>query len=376
MTLEEILNTDVYTALPEGFRVEEELNCQNEDRLPNISTLLRASEVDLGIINDQPPTTSAIPATSFTRSEEDSADDIPISEYLRRFQHDIPQQDFNDPLTEFHQSEIHVTEFHQSEIHVTEDVEPQLPPKKRPIPQEQAIPQQPPQKKSRIVIAPINPVYLATVQASTSADVQPSTSVNVQPSTSADVQPSTSAAADVQPSTSAAADVQPSTSAAVADVQPSTSANAPGTVVILDFGNTKLPKHIYTEFYDIFQVEQPSREIDGAINFERSQKRWTNYVNRKKGVRNRTPREIDNARQQGYVLDPDGVTQFTIKAYHGVKRGERGGVYQVAVEFTDKTIRWVDKKEIKKHSSASLQLYFDKLNQPNPEINPDGLQLS
>ena len=198
---------------------------------------------------------------------------------------------------------------------------------------------------------------MATVQASTSADVQPSTSVNVQPSTSADVQPSTSAAADVQPSTSA-------------------NATAPGTVVILDFGNTKLPKHIYTEFYDIFQVEQPSREIDGAIDFEISQERWTNYVNRKKGVRNRTPREIDNARQQGYVLDPDGVTQFTIRAYHGVKRGERGGVYQVAVEFTDRTIRWVDKKEIKKHSSASLQLYFDKLNQPNPEINPDGLQLS
>ena len=120
MTLEEILNTDVYTALPEGFRVEEELNCQNKEHLPNISTLLRASEVDLGIINDQvtiPPTTSAIPATSFTRSEEDSADDIPISEYLRRFQHDIPQQDFSDPLNEFH----------QSEIHVTEDVEPQLP---------------------------------------------------------------------------------------------------------------------------------------------------------------------------------------------------------------------------------------------------------
>ena len=210
--------------------------------------------------------------------------------------------------------------------------------------------------------------------ATTSANVQPSTSVNVQPSTSVNVQPSTSA--DVQPSTSAAADVQPSTSAAVADVQPSTSANAPGTVVILDFGNTKLPKHIYTEFYDIFQVEQPSREIDGAIDFERSQERWTNYVNRKKGVRNRTPREIDNARQQGYVLDPDGVTQFTIRAYHGVKRGERGGVYQVEVEFTDRTIRWVDKKEIKKHSSASLQLYFDKLNQPNPEINPDGLQLS
>ena len=46
------------------------------------------------------------------------------------------------------------------------------------------------------------------------------------------------------------------------------------------------------------------------------------------------------------------------------------------VVFSDKIIRWVDKKEIKKHSSASLILYFDKINQPNPDINPDGLQLT
>ena len=101
--------------------------------------MLRASEVDLGIINDQatiPPTTSTIPAiipltipataTSFTRSEEDSSDDLPISEYLRKFQHDIPQEDFSEPLTEFHQQ--------VTEIHVTEDVEPQLPPKKDQFP--------------------------------------------------------------------------------------------------------------------------------------------------------------------------------------------------------------------------------------------------
>ena len=172
MTIEEILNTDVYTALPEGTMVEEELNCQDEDRLPNISTLLRASEVDLGIINDQTPipptipattTATAIPATttSFTRSEEDSADDIPISEYLRRFQHDIPQQDFSEPLTEFHQQ--------VTEIHVTEDVEPQLPPKKRPIPQEQAIPQQPPKKKSKIVITPINPETIIPLSTTSAA---------------------------------------------------------------------------------------------------------------------------------------------------------------------------------------------------------------
>ena len=133
--------------------------------------------------------------------------------------------------------------------------------------------------------------------------------------------------------------------------------------------NILLPN--FTTFF-----KQNNQVFDGAINFVKSQTRWTNYVNRKKSTGKRYRYEIDNAKKHGFVLDPDGVTQFTIKAYHEVKRGERGGVYQVAVEFTDRTIRWADKKEIKKHSSASLQLYFDKLNQPNPEINPDGLQLS
>ena len=81
------------------------------------------------------------------------------------------------------------------------------------------------------------------------------------------------AAVQVQPSTSAASDIQPSVAAAY--VQPSTSAAA-GTVVILYFGKTRLPKPTYTEFYDIFQVEQPSLEIDGAIDFEKSQSKWTN----------------------------------------------------------------------------------------------------
>ena len=95
----------------------------------------------------------------------------------------------------------------------------------------------------------------------------------------------------------------------------------------LDFGKTRLPKHTYTEFYDIFQVEQPSLEIDGAIDFEKSQKKWTNFINRKKKDSKRNRYEIDNAKKHGFVLAHDGVTQFTIKACNGVKRDERGGVY-------------------------------------------------
>ena len=122
MTIEEILNTDHFTCIPEGVVTEEELNFQESDkekeRLPNISTLLRASEfIDLGIINDQVTTVTAtvqaIPATAMpgtaipatatpaaVQSEEDSADDLPISKYLQ--QKDLPEQD----LTEIQ----HVTE--------------------------------------------------------------------------------------------------------------------------------------------------------------------------------------------------------------------------------------------------------------------------
>ena len=121
MTIEEILNTDHFTALPEGVVTEEEI-----ERLPNISTLLRASEfIDLGIINDQatvqetsvtatvqamvvtstvqamPATTipaTATPVTLTVQSEEDSADDLPISKYLRKFlqQVDVLQQDLTE----------------------------------------------------------------------------------------------------------------------------------------------------------------------------------------------------------------------------------------------------------------------------------------
>ena len=80
---------------------KEELNCQESDeeieRLPNISTLLRASEfIDLGMINDQATVqaTSVTATVQATVQAEDSADDLPTAQYLRKFmQKDVPQQD-------------------------------------------------------------------------------------------------------------------------------------------------------------------------------------------------------------------------------------------------------------------------------------------
>ena len=67
-------------------------------------------------------------------------------------------------------------------------------------------------------------------------------------------------------------------------------------------------------------------------------------------------------------MSDDGKTQFTIKAFHGVKRGYFGRVYQVAVEFTDNVVRWVNPEELI-NARTSLNQYLDKLNIPNPEIN-------
>ena len=140
MSIEEILNTDHFTALPEGALTENELKCQESDeeieRLPNISTLLRASEfIDLGIINDQATvqatsvttTVQAMPATAIpataiphtstpvpltAQSEGDSEDDLPISKYLRNFlqqeETEFPQQDI--PETQ------HVTDIPQQDV--------------------------------------------------------------------------------------------------------------------------------------------------------------------------------------------------------------------------------------------------------------------
>ena len=77
-----------------------------------------------------------------------------IQQAIYLFLHqDVPQQDFSEPLTEFHQqvTEIqqHVTEQEDVMVEVSEPHLPQLPPKKRPIPQEQAIPQEPPKKNQK-----------------------------------------------------------------------------------------------------------------------------------------------------------------------------------------------------------------------------------
>ena len=80
------------------------------------------------------------------------------------------------------------------------------------------------------------------------------------------------------------------------------------------------------------------------------------------------------ALKEGYVMGDDGKTQFTIKAYHGVKRGYYGRVYQVAVEFMDNVVRWVNPEELI-NARTSLNQYLDKLNIPNHQKNQKKINL-
>ena len=184
---------------------------------------------------------------------------------------------------------------------------------------------------------------------------------------------------------------RPSTSAQADRVAPSTSAQADRVasthdVEILDFSDIipDLPKNVFTEFYDIFPVVQPNRNNCTVEELNKNKNKELKYRKRKweQFGRIKNPQERKKAvtaaqakaAKQGYILADDGVTQFTIKAYHGVKRGYFGRVYQVAVEFTDNVVRWVNSEELI-HAKASLNEYFNKLNQPNPEINPKGIKL-
>ena len=183
----------------------------------------------------------------------------------------------------------------------------------------------------------------------------------------------------------------PSTSAQADRVAPSTSAQADRVasthdVEILDFSDIipDLPKNVFTEFYDIFPVVQPDRTNCTVEELNKNKTKELKYRKRKweQFGRIKNPQERKKAViaaqaksvKQGYILADDGVTQFTIKAYHGVKRGYFGRVYQVAVEFTDNVVRWVNSEELI-HAKDSLNAYFNKLNQPNPEINPKGIKL-
>ena len=251
----------------------------------------------------------------------------------------------------------------------------------------------------------VEPSTSTPIKTLTSARSKPSTSARSKPSTAAQVKPSaqvkTSAKSlaqakplaqskpSAQPSTSAQTESSSSAQQQLSDHEDHSTdddepqASTPKAIEILDFSNIlpTMPKNVYTEFYDIFPVKQPNvkklnkddKKVYDAQQKIYRKRRWE-HIGRNISLAEKEAKKA-KALKEGYVMSDDGKTQFTIKAYHGVKRGYFGRVYQVAVEFTDNVVRWVNPEELI-NARTSLNQYLDKLNIPNPEINKKKIKLS
>ena len=129
---------------------------------------------------------------------------------------------------------------------------------------------------------------------------------------------------------------------------------------IADFSNlTEKNKNVTEEIYDVFNVEQPT-----GLTMEIEKDRYENEKLASHPDGNATQDEINQAKQDGYVLNDDWKTQFTIKAYHECRRVKQV-VHEVAVEFRDGIISWDPKDRIRVKSNESLSAYFNKLNRIN-----------
>ena len=199
----------------------------------------------------------------------------------------------------------------------------------------------------------------------------------VEPSSSAQTEAHDEPLAQVEPSTSAQTEVSHEPLAA--------NNESSQAIEILDFSNVlpEMPKNIYIEFFDIFHVEQPDikklkekekKKYDEQMKIYRKRK-WEHIGRNISQAEKEAKKAKAKALKEGYVMSDDGKTQFTIKAYHGVKRGYYGRVYQVAVEFMDNVVRWVNPEELI-NARTSLNQYLDKVNIPNLQINIKKIKLS
>ena len=124
---------------------------------------------------------------------------------------------------------------------------------------------------------------------------------------------------------------------------------------------------IIEELFDEFIVVQPNPEERAAAYEIYRQKKLNEHNNIQP-----TQQDIEKARAEGYVLGADWKTQFTIKAFKGCRR-VKDDVKQVAVEYSNGDIQWINKDILKKgEAKDSLKSYLFKLNilnETNRKIN-------
>ena len=140
-----------------------------------------------------------------------------------------------------------------------------------------------------------------------------------------------------EPSTSTP--IKPSTSAQTEDHDDpsvhSEPSNQDEAIVILDFSNVlpTMPKNVYTEFYDIFPVEQPDikklnkkeKKAYDAQQIIYRKRKWEHIGRNMSQAEKEAKKAKAKALKEGYVMGDDGKTQFTIKAYMGSSEVIFGG---------------------------------------------------
>ena len=130
---------------------------------------------------------------------------------------------------------------------------------------------------------------------------------------------------------------------------------------------------IIEELFEEFTVIQPNPEEQAAAYEIYRQKKLNEHNHIQP-----TQQDIEKARAEGYVLGADWKTQFTIKAFKGCRR-VKDSVKQVAVEYSNGDIQWIDKDILKLgEAQDSLRRYLHQLNilsAANRKINKRGITL-
>ena len=144
--------------------------------------------------------------------------------------------------------------------------------------------------------------------------------------------------------------------AAIRDVEAGTEYDPKKELLLLDYTNIRDKySNIKEDLYTPFLVKQPDARTLEKENAE--------YLEEKHQQHPMPPTKADKerAKRHGYVLGDEWKTQFTIKAFHGIRR-VGSVIRQVAVEFSSGPAQWEDVSNLKKNARLSLDKDFKRLN--------------
>ena len=142
----------------------------------------------------------------------------------------------------------------------------------------------------------------------------------------------------------------------ITDVEAGTKYDPTKQLLLLDYTNIRDKySNIKEDLFMPFPVKQPDART--------LEKETAEYFEEKHQQHPTPPTKADKerAKRHGYVLGDEWKTQFTIKAFHGIRR-VGSVIHQVAVEFSSGPVQWENVSNIKKNARLSLDKYFKRLN--------------